>query len=383
MNKRLSKRMIYISQGNIPSKWAHTFQAMKQSEALSEIVQDFCFLTSRSLMPSPASKVDVNKWYGISKPFRIVRLPACWSFNKEFFEEFRLPLFDKFASWFARIRQADVVFTRSPGAAINCIRLGLPTIFETHAPGTYDIGYLTDLAGDSAFLGVVTVTESLRNQYINLGIPAAKILVAPDAVGLDRFAGLPEKQQARMALKIPEDKRIALYCGHFYPEKGVGCIIKAAESCPDIQFYLVGGWPDDISKLKIETNGRNNIHFAGFVANDEVPLWLTAADVLILPNSGAYEHAKETSPLKLFEYMAAKRPIIATDIPALKGLVSHQENVFLVAPDEPGQMANAIKVIFRDKALSTRIAQQAWNDVQKFTWKNRAESILRFFATKD
>ena len=147
-----------------------------------------------------------------------------------------------------------------------------------------------------------------------------------------------------------------------------------------MQFYFVGGWPDDIVKISKASNGLKNIHIVGFVSNDQVPTWLASADVLLLPNSGKYKHARVTSPLKLYEYMAAKRPIIATDIPALRGVLSHRENAFLIEPDSAGQMASAVMTVCQNENLSNRIAIQAWKDVQKLTWTNRAQNIFRFFG---
>src|SRR5262249_47305156 len=113
-----------------------------------------------------------------------------------------------------------------------------------------------------------------------------------------------------------------------------------------------------------------------FVPNSQVPLQLAAADVLVLPNSGRFAQARTTSPLKLFEYMAARRPIVATRIPAFAGLLRHGENAWLVAPDSPEALAPGIERALDAPSLAERLAQQAWHDVQRYTWKRRAAEIL-------
>jgi glycosyltransferase involved in cell wall biosynthesis len=98
--------------------------------------------------------------------------------------------------------------------------------------------------------------------------------------------------------------------------------------------------------------------------------------VLVLPNSARFPQARTTSPLKLFEYMAARRPIVATRIPALAGLLRHGENAWLVAPDSAEALAEGIESVLASPAVGERLAEQAWRDVQHYTWKRRAADIL-------
>jgi glycosyltransferase involved in cell wall biosynthesis len=167
-----------------------------------------------------------------------------------------------------------------------------------------------------------------------------------------------------------------VYCGHFYDEKGVPSLVDAARLLTKATVQLVGGWPADIERMQARARGCESLRFAGFVANALVPLHLAAADVLVLPNSARFPQARTTSPLKLFEYMAARRPIVATRIPALAGLLRHGENAWLVAPDRPEALAEGIGHVLASPALGERLAEQAWRDVQNYTWRRRAAGIL-------
>ena len=381
--KKCHKRLIYISPGNIPSRWTHTFQIMKQSEAMSGIFDDFSLLTARGLFRSDIDAVNLNDWYGIERSFRIVRLPAFLKIRKPYFTEHEIPLYDRLASWYSLLRGPDVVYSRSPCAARYCIELSIKTIFETHAPGLDDMKHLTMHANTACFLGLVTVTEELRHEYVGLGIPQSKVLVLPDAIDLRRFAASPDKRAAREILGLPTNERIVVYCGHLYPEKGVDVLVEASRFCPETRFYFVGGWPEQIERMKSLTAHLPNVSFIGFEVNSRIPIWLASADILALPNSAKFHHARVTSPMKLYEYMASRRPIIATSIPALVGVLHHRESAFLVEPDSAAEMADAIHTLLGDERLASEIAAHAWAEVQRNTWENRALAISEFFGLSE
>jgi len=98
--------------------------------------------------------------------------------------------------------------------------------------------------------------------------------------------------------------------------------------------------------------------------------------VLVLPNSAQEPISREyTSPLKLFEYMAAGRPIVASDLPSLREVLSHSHNAWLVPPDDPAALAGALCTVRDDPALGSRLAAQASADIAAYTWDGRARRL--------
>ncbi len=370
-------KVLYLSNGNIPSKWAHTFQVMKMADALSAQVARLELVTARSLLPSRVNRVDLHAWYGVSKSLRIVRLPVHARARGDCFTHDESPRFDAAAAWYARLRRPDLVYSRSSGAALRCAASGLPTVVESHvASDPAHVAELREAASLPALRRLVTVTEAVRDDWVAAGIPADKIEVWPDAVDLERYRELPEASAARSGLGLPRGGPLAVYAGHFYEAKGVPCLLDAARRLPKLTLALVGGWPEDIERMRERARGCETVRFEGFVANARVPEYLAAADVLLLPNSGGFPQARTTSPLKLFEYMASRRPIVATRIPALAGLLRHGENAWLVSPDSAESLAEGILRVIDDRGLATRLAEQAWLDVQRYTWKRRAAELL-------
>jgi len=114
----------------------------------------------------------------------------------------------------------------------------------------------------------------------------------------------------------------------------------------------------------------------GWVNNRVIPKYLKSADVLVLPNSAKSTISLlYTSPMKLFEYMASCRPIIASDLPALREILN-SKNSFLVAPDNARSLADGIRKILGDNDLAETISDQAAHDVLQYTWQKRASFIL-------
>ena len=376
-------KVIYISQGNIPSKWAHTFQAMKMAEGLAKHVDCLTLVTGGGLFSSRTASVDLTEWYGLRYPFRVKRLPVHWRLSEPFFAGYRYPKFDWAAVLFARFRFPDLVFTRSPYAGYLSAKVRLNTILETHIEIEHPEFHHVVAACHSPHLhGVVTVTNYLRDSYVQAGVPEAKAVVCPDGVDLASFANLASPEVLRKELGLPIGQKIATYCGHLYEHKGVYCIFEAARQTPTVLFCLVGGWPNEIARCRAAAQDLRNVRFMGFVPNRQIPKYIKASDFLLLPNSMRHAQANTTSPLKLFEYMASERPIIASRIPAFRQLLRHKRNAYMVEPDSGKAIHNAICRLCKAPELCREISSGAWRDVQGFTWSNRARQVLGCFGVK-
>ena len=102
------------------------------------------------------------------------------------------------------------------------------------------------------------------------------------------------------------------------------------------------------------------------------------ADVLVLPATADHDISAYTSPLKLFEYMAARRPIVASDLPVLQEILQNGENALLFRERDSFDLAQKIKILLAESELSEKLVQRAWERVQQFTWEERANRITRF-----
>ena len=128
--------------------------------------------------------------------------------------------------------------------------------------------------------------------------------------------------------------------------------------------------------------GSTNFRIEGFVRQREVPSYLLASDVLVMPYSSKItirdgtEAGKFTSPLKLFEYMAAGKPIVATGVPSVLEILRPGENSVVTPPDKGGEFIRALGLVLADPELCVRISEGARSDAIEYTWEKRVERII-------
>lgn len=216
--------------------------------------------------------------------------------------------------------------------------------------------------------------EQMARAHYNI---ADKVLVAPNGVDLPDI-----NLKAPGADSIPDSQ--VLYIGSLHHWKGVDILIKAMKYLDDISLMIVGGKPSDIEKNRLLAKScgvSGRVAFAGYVSPASRFEWISRTDVCVLPlrhsNMGDYL----TSPLKLFEYMGCNKPIIASDLPAIREIITDSVNGLLCEPENPKALAESISRILKDPVLAERISGQARKDVQMYTWKNRAESIIGFIES--
>jgi len=165
----------------------------------------------------------------------------------------------------------------------------------------------------------------------------------------------------------------------------VDLVIEAVAALPDSRALIVGGHEQepDLARVKAfaeQLNCASRVTFTGLLPPSQVATRLRECDVLTLPNPASALSNAFTSPLKLFEYMASGRPIVASDLPAIREVLRDGENAVLVAPGDPQALVGGVQRIKEDVALGARLARQAREDVRQFTWARRAERLEALFA---
>ena len=225
--------------------------------------------------------------------------------------------------------------------------------------------------------GYVTITSGLAREMERRHGVRARLAVVPDGVALEHLAHPAHPTDPTHPFTIG-------YAGHLYPWKGVDLVVEAVTALPDARALIVGGHErePDLARLKkvaLDLDCASRITFTGQVTPPEVGARLREAHVLILPNRPSAISTDFTSPLKLFEYMASGRPIVASDLPSFREILRDGENALLVEAGNPQALVAGITRIRTDPELGARLAQQAAADVREFTWARRAERLERLF----
>ena len=159
---------------------------------------------------------------------------------------------------------------------------------------------------------------------------------------------------------------------------------------PFADFHVVGGLERDIERWKAELDGQPNISFHGFVPHARTAAYIAAFDVVLLPNQQRITWHKAggdigqwTSPLKMFEYMSAGKPIVSSDLPVLREVLQDGRNALLCAPDDIPAWQAALERL-NDQALRAALGQRALADfTAQYSWQRRAEAILKRFSNND
>jgi glycosyltransferase involved in cell wall biosynthesis len=143
------------------------------------------------------------------------------------------------------------------------------------------------------------------------------------------------------------------------------------------KLYIVGGTKYYIKLLKKyieEAKVYEYVELVGYIPQEEVVEYLAGSDILVLPNT---KQDLYTSPLKLFEYAAVRRPIVAAGLPCIKELLSENEAV-LFKPEDVNSLTSAIIKLINNKHLQEKLAENAYNKLKNYTWENRAKKIINF-----
>jgi glycosyltransferase involved in cell wall biosynthesis len=225
--------------------------------------------------------------------------------------------------------------------------------------------------------GYATITQALADELVERFGPRRGLAVVPDGARL--------RPGRSWSFPAPGQVPVVAYSGHLYPWKGVDLMIDALARLPGVRGLVVGGHPAEPDAARLRARAEHlgltaRIEFAGMVAPHEVPARLEAADVLVLPNPETPVSARYTSPLKLFEYLALGRPIVASDLPAFREVLTDRDDALLFQPGSADALAGAVRELLGQPALAERVAARARLRADDYSWDRRAERLEALLA---
>lgn len=219
----------------------------------------------------------------------------------------------------------------------------------------------------------VTITAALAAELESRFGARAHVHVVPDGGPDPRAMALPSHDPTHRPVVVG-------YAGHLYPWKGADVLMSALAAVPEVHGLIVGGHPAEADRARVEGLARSmglesRVTFTGHVPPGDVATRLAAASILVLPNTASAISERYTSPLKLFEYLAMGRPIVASDLPAIREVLTDGESALLVPPGDASALAGAIDRLASDRVLAGRLAAAAAALAPRYTWAARAERL--------
>ena len=338
---------------------------------------------------------DIYGHYGVKSNFAIKRIPAIDLYpltggnsRLEFIAFYVHVITYCLALIFTVLRNpADIYYSRDRYALI-ALSLIIPKeklAFEVHQFAPSKSGAQVQKTVTKRVGHIIAITEKLRTDFIDQReATPEQIIVAHDGIREARFTNLPDKLTARKQVNWSKTDFLVGFVGQLKMlaslDKGVGTLIEALAKLDNVSIALVGGPEEAVSALceRWQNHGLDKERFlyAGQVKPDEVPLYIRAFDVCAMPHPFNPQFAYYTSPLKLFEYMASERPVVASDLPGWADVVTHEETALLVPPGDVDALAEAIARLKENPDLAEKIAMAARERVFKhYTWEARANLI--------
>ncbi|HET7481642.1 MAG TPA: glycosyltransferase family 4 protein [Actinomycetota bacterium] len=391
------RRVAYVAPNRFPTEKAHGYQIMKMCDAMSRIgIEVTLFHPKRRQNDDALGRTNAFDYYGIDRSFGMEELPNVDVLRIErFVPSAVMPglvtvqslLWARYAVGRAAKSAPDLYYTRDPAVAHWTTRRGLPTLFEIHGiPERVRKRWVVAALRRPRLERTAVLTTALERMVVDLGAPPSRVVVAPDGVDAARFRNLPDRSQARAHLSLPDDRPIVGYVGRFQTmgmEKGITDLIGAAariEGALRPRVLCVGGPLDGVPGYERYASNvglsRDDVVFHDRVPPSEVPLWIRACDVVTIPWPATNFSMYFTSPMKLFEYMAAGAAIVASDLPALRDVLRHEENALLTPPDDVDGLARTLQRLLSDYDLRLRIATRAQQESAGYEWTSRAARIF-------
>lgn len=373
-------RITYIAESPLPSPAANTHQSVRMATACRHLGHRVVMLApSRWGLPRLRRRAPIARYYGLRPPYpHLISLPASGRSSQS-------RLYATSVAAYLRGTNTDLVYGVQVPACARAAVMGHPTVQELHDPVSPDgpgaAAFATLLAAPG-FRGLVVITRALETAILaDWPRLAGWIHVAPNGAPPMPTDVIPWQLNASAKLRVG-------YAGHLFPGKGMEVVLALARACPWAEFHVLGGGPAELAQWAPHAQNLANLVLHGQHPPSAVPGFLYAIDVALLPNqqdvrtpAGDKNISAWTSPMKAFEYMAAGRPILASDLPVLRELFTHGETALLCPPDDFAAWTAALTRLADQPELRRRLGRQALATFeQHYTDRARAERILAAFG---
>ena len=211
--------------------------------------------------------------------------------------------------------------------------------------------------------------------YTALGVDPSLLTVVHNGFDPSRFSADPGVHAARQTIGLDRSGVVAAYTGRVNVNKGLGAVLDLADRHQDVTFMIVGS--EGEGEIEKRAVSQSNVVIYPWASYDQLPHFLFAADILMIPPSqGPLKTVGNTVlPMKLFQYLAAGRAIYAPDAPDTAELLTHGKNAWLVTPDDGEAASRALSQLVDQEDLRAMLGLNSRDMSQGLTWDGRAENI--------
>jgi len=366
-------KIVYISRSIIPSRTANSINVMKMCEAFSNLGHQVILLAPWTKKLEEKGVEDIFDYYGVKKNFELKKL---FSPNIKYLKK---RIYSLRCAQEVKRQKPDIVYGREDMFAFYLTQKNnYFTIFEKHRPlekdrfNNYFFHKFMSENKNSAKL--ITNSDELKKIYLqSTTLKDENIIAAQNGTIQTPLESYPE-------IPLDNNKVHIGYVGSLFKGRGIDTIVELAKRLPQHHFHIIGGKEKDIAYWKEHAN-YDNLIFHGFIEPKNTYKYRNMCDILLAPYQTEKEGNKTVaymSPIKLFEYMSTKKPIICSNFKVVKEVVD-EECAILVDSKNVDAWEEAINILTHDKELSQKLANRAYEKfLQNHTWQARATKILEF-----
>jgi len=371
-------RISYLSPSILPSQHANAIHVMKMAQAFAHNGHQVALYAAPSQF-EPAMQGDIYDLYNVAQNFSIkfIKRRGVGPFWNAFYAMDIL-------RQMALEQKPDIIYGRHLYAvmAAACRYRSVPVIYEAHIlpEKRYQRRFEKALFGQKNFYRLVVISAVLKQDYLARfpTLDAGKIIVAHD--------GADPVSAARKKCDLPGRPHAlrVCYAGRLIDGKGAGLLASLIPLCPDMDFHIFGGAQSEVKAFQRRIDNAANAFCHGHISHAALLDYYPCMDVMLAPlqpvmalDKGRHDVGRWTSPLKIFEYMAAGKPIICSDLPVLREVLKDGNNALLCAADRPEQWVCALRRLQQEKELGGYIATRARADfLDHYTWQARAKGVI-------
>lgn len=373
-------KIYYITNLRFPTEKAHGVQIAKMCDAFLALGHSLTLV-----IPDRRTHITqtVKEYYQLRQDVPTIRLHIFDALSFKWIPRWiafvmgEISFYRAVRSWMKTVRQESAfVITRDQFLAPHLCRSDWKLAFEAHdvSPRFFFLHRSIARTADV----IVATNEWKKSEIIKQWgtMMRGKVIALQNGIDLATYEHMSSKQEARNKLCWKQDECIVLYSGHLYDWKGVFVLADASALLhDDMRVVMLGGTVEDANVMRdyLRKHNLSRVSLVAHVPPKDVLTYLAAADVFVLPNSAkSWNSLYTTSPIKLWEYLAARRPLVASDLPSLREAVTDAEVLF-VKPDDPKALAEGIVVACQN---SENRVEKGWQRVKMQTWERRAQAII-------
>ncbi len=371
-------RVFYFSGTKLPSQKSESVHVMKMAQAFSKAGHD---VTLFAKGVHGAASDDIFRIYDTEIGFKLYLS-----------SQLGIPLLSSakrllaFKNKIAQLPAPDLIYGHDPVELYLFSPENTPIIFEVHQMPSLSAHRwaFSKLIKQSNCRAIIAVSDVLKKDILKSfpEIEPENIFVAHD--GADLIDHISSNANGDALLKGRADAFKVGYAGSLNPGKGLALISRMAKIRPEYDFHVLGGTRKQVQNLQTH-NRLSNIHYYGHKDHADVAKYLKAFDVAVAP----YQHraliktgrnmSRWISPMKIFEYMAAEKPIICSDLEVIHEILEHEKTALLLPAGDEEKWAEAIDIMHDHPDFRNQLAHSAYESLRdKYTWDKRTQAIMSF-----